>query len=129
VSDTYNVYAYFWSDSSNWKLAADLTDNVGGDLPLYSKFSGASVTDSGASIFTTAVLTSESGRTLWQASLGQVSGTSISVYLDDDPAQADANGRTWLDGIGYEVIPEPATLGLVGIFGAGALFVRRRFMI
>ncbi|WP_372845392.1 PEP-CTERM sorting domain-containing protein [Pontiella sp.] len=27
------------------------------------------------------------------------------------------------------VIPEPATLGLVGAFGAGILFVRRRFMI
>lgn len=27
------------------------------------------------------------------------------------------------------VIPEPATIGLVGIFGAGVLFVRRRFRI
>lgn len=27
------------------------------------------------------------------------------------------------------VIPEPATLGLVGIFGAGVIFVRRRFLI
>lgn len=29
----------------------------------------------------------------------------------------------------FVAIPEPATLGLVGIFGAGVLFVRRRFMI
>lgn len=27
------------------------------------------------------------------------------------------------------VIPEPATIGLVGLFGAGVLFVRRRFMV
>jgi len=27
------------------------------------------------------------------------------------------------------VIPEPATMGLVGIFGAGLLFVRRKFMV
>ena len=27
------------------------------------------------------------------------------------------------------VIPEPATLGMVAVFGAGILFVRRRFMI
>lgn len=27
------------------------------------------------------------------------------------------------------VIPEPATIGLIGVFGAGLLFVRRRFMI
>ena len=28
-----------------------------------------------------------------------------------------------------EIIPEPATIGLVGVFGAGVLFIRRRFMI
>lgn len=30
---------------------------------------------------------------------------------------------------GPVAIPEPATIGLIGIFGAGVLFVRRRFMI
>jgi hypothetical protein len=29
----------------------------------------------------------------------------------------------------YEVIPEPATLGLVTAMGGGLLFIRRRFMI
>lgn len=31
--------------------------------------------------------------------------------------------------ISVTAIPEPATIGLVGIFGAGVFFVRRRFMI
>ncbi len=31
--------------------------------------------------------------------------------------------------VSVTAIPEPATMGLVGIFGAGVLFVRRRFMI
>lgn len=54
---------------------------------------------------------------------------------------ADQGGGIWTgtaNGAEYEfdtaagtlsVIPEPATMGLVGIFGAGVLFVRRRFMI
>jgi hypothetical protein len=35
-----------------------------------------------------------------------------------------ANGSMTLD-----VIPEPATLGLVAAFGGGIVFIRRRFMI
>ena len=33
-----------------------------------------------------------------------------------------------LETMSVDVIPEPATLGMVGLFGAGALFIRRRFM-
>jgi len=32
-------------------------------------------------------------------------------------------------GLSITTIPEPATLGLVALFGAGAIFIRRRFMI
>lgn len=41
-------------------------------------------------------------------------------------------GKTFtIDKITYatDVIPEPATLGLLGAFGGGILFIRRRFMI
>lgn len=31
--------------------------------------------------------------------------------------------------LGYTVIPEPATLGMVAVFGGGMLFIRRRFRI
>lgn len=34
-----------------------------------------------------------------------------------------------INGIQIVQIPEPATIGLIGIVGAGAIFVRRRFMI
>lgn len=33
------------------------------------------------------------------------------------------------DNFSLEVIPEPSTLGLVGVFAAGALFIRRRLML
>jgi len=34
-----------------------------------------------------------------------------------------------LDGFSFEVVPEPATMGLFAIFGAGILFIRRNFRI
>lgn len=44
---------------------------------------------------------------------------------------AGSETNLWLDNISGDitVIPEPATLGLVGAFGAGILFVRRRIMM
>ena len=49
-------------------------------------------------------------------------------------AQALNGGNGWLPGDGvfidnivFQSIPEPATLGLVGLFGAGLLFARRKF--
>lgn len=38
-------------------------------------------------------------------------------------------GSTTVSAYSIEVIPEPATIGLVGVFGASLLFIRRRFMI
>jgi len=44
---------------------------------------------------------------------------------------AGSETNLWIDNVSGDIaaIPEPATLGLVGIFGAGVLFIRRRFMI
>ena len=41
----------------------------------------------------------------------------------------DFAGTTQTANLTFEVIPEPATLGLVAMVGAGLLYVRRRFMI
>ena len=38
-------------------------------------------------------------------------------------------GKVTIDSLSVEVIPEPATLGLVALVGAGMLFARRRFMV
>jgi len=60
------------------------------------------------------------------ASVGGNLGITIAnmgdIYLPDP----GANG-TWLavDNVQIEAIPEPATMGLVGIFGVGLLFARR----
>ena len=52
--------------------------------------------------------------------LDQVKG-----FIDDLANTSEAN-RIWCDGMGF-AIPEPATVGLIGILGAGVVFVRRRF--
>jgi MYXO-CTERM domain-containing protein len=141
---TYDVFAYFWVDTSDWRIQASLTDNPGGDLPLFTRSTvgvlqyaptGGSTTilstdpsvNGGVNPFTTAVMVAEGNRALFQANLGQVTGTGFSVFVDDDPAMADGNQRTWYDGIGYSVIPEPTSATFLGL-GAllGILALRRR---
>jgi hypothetical protein len=111
---TYDVYVYYWSDqsSSPWRIRAGLEDTVD-PLALFITGSGTPTPIQ--------VGTDTSGRKLWQASLGQVTGTSISVFVEDAPA-ANGNNRTWYDGIGYEV-PEPATMVILSL---GALLIRRK---
>lgn len=136
---TYDVYAYFWSDSSNtWRMRASLADSVG-DLPLYLPgdagvtqfYSGSDATVFSSTLtpnpFTSDVMIAEGNRRLYQIALGQVTGTSVAVYIDDMGAgQTTQSERTWYDGIGYAVIPEPASAALL-IFGAmGATLATRR---
>jgi hypothetical protein len=106
----YNVYAYFWGDqnSSPWRIRAGLTDSVD---PLGLFIGGSSPSGSPLPIDTGG--RDGAGRVLWQASLGQVTGNSFSVYVEDAPA-ANGNERTWYDGVGYERIPEPTCAILLG---------------
>jgi hypothetical protein len=139
ASGTYNAYAYFWSDSSSWRMQAALTNNPGGDLPLYISPGAVSGTPPltralAAEIIGTSglvtdglgQLTDSSNRRFWQISLGQVTGTGFSIYIDDGPS-INSNSRTWYDGVGYSVVvPEPSAFALLGL-GVGALLLRRRF--
>lgn len=53
-------------------------------------------------------------------------------FNESDASIPNAGGKTFtLDGVTYatNVVPEPATLGMVAIFGGGIMFIRRRFMI
>lgn len=130
----YNLYAYFWatgtSGNADWDLAAGLTS---GSLTDYKPSSGNATDISSVTVadhFTDGTLIVEqSNRYLYQADLGtavaDATGNMV-IYLDDVTGNDD---RTWYDGVGYEAVPEPATLGLVAVFGGGVLFIRRRLMI
>jgi hypothetical protein len=139
--DTYYVYAYFWSDSSSWRMGASLSDDPG-QLPLYQRnpnspgttqwYTGGDGTVLSTALafnpFTTPVMVAEGNRRLMQINLGTVTGTGFTVYIDPDRNQVDANARTWYDGVGYstELIPEPTTFGLLSLGGLLLLLAWRR---
>jgi hypothetical protein len=75
--------------------------------------------------FAGSVLASESDRFLAEVGLGVATADAngeIWVYVDDLANTSNAN-RTWYDGVGYEVVPEPGSLALLGL---GGLFLARR---
>lgn len=151
---TYNVYAYMWvAEGSDWRMAAALTNNPAGDLPLYHTSDYPSNTamsvhyvEYGPGIWgnagnpspnpyystndvanqfgTDAVMIAYGNRRLAEIYLGQVTGTEITVYVDDEAFETISDydpRRTWYDGIGYEVadsrippIPEIQTFSVSG---------------
>lgn len=77
----------------------------------------------------------ESARFLWQASLGTAvadANGQAKVYIDDyvlsgggPPAGPQSvNNRTWFDGVGFEVVPEPTAL-VMALFAIPAMFFTR----
>ncbi len=74
--------------------------------------------------------------------LGEASGDSIiGTFIADatgnqsfdingstDGSLMNSSSRAQLNGLQIRAIPEPATLGLIGAFGGGIFFLRRRFM-
>jgi hypothetical protein len=135
--NTYEVYAYLWSDTSlNWRLGASLSDSAGqltiykpGDAGVTQFYSGTDATVLSSSLavnpFTTGVMVAEGNRRLYQVSLGQITGTDFSVYIEPDRNHTLQSERTWYDGIGYSVVPEPSSLALVGL-GMAGMMIRRR---
>ncbi|MFT6862850.1 MAG: hypothetical protein ACJAVK_001410 [Akkermansiaceae bacterium] len=142
---TYTMWAFYWdqvtSSSQNWTLSTGLTS---GALASYSSpghpaIVGASTTGvstTGVSSattlsFTTAVQTVDTvNREMFGVNLGNVTvsgGSTVNVYVDNLIGNGSLN-RTWYDGVGYELapVPEPSSLALFGLAGAGLLLRRRR---
>lgn len=126
----YDVYAFMWVQGNDWRIGADLINNLSGELPLYltsqypvntalsvpwaeysantwGDFSGSNPTpyyssNLGINPFLSGdVMVAEADRRLMQVYLGRIVGTGFSVYVDDDIAAGD---RTWYDGVGYEEV-------------------------
>lgn len=148
----YNVYAYFWMATNvRWGLSAGLSPEgmeavhgIGTDrgVPGNITFSNPNATRvfpddlTDTDLFAVAPTLANGGgdRVLGQFFLGvaEVDGSgTLSAYIGNQPAvnagvsPSLTNSRTWFDGVGYQVIPEPSS-ALLGLLGATALLRRRR---
>lgn len=117
----YTVYLYFNSDNGTRVGAAHDDDET--------YYFGMNPESASSGTYLQATATDASGFGI-DANYAVFSVTGVtdqsfytSVFSSDGVA-ADFGGITGIQVI--ETIPEPATLGLVGLFGAGVLFIRRR---
>lgn len=151
----YRVYVYFWSDVSQWGLFAGLDPNnlsqyrafgsnaapATPNTTHYGPFDGTSTgyllsgdPNEGTDVFTSSLVNiSDGNRRLYEADLTadglktSDSSGEIKIYIDDQgAAYTDSNFRTWYDGVGYQLIPEPTSFALLFAGMAASVVFRRR---
>jgi hypothetical protein len=102
-NETYDVYVNFWDvDGATWPIRTGDSETT---LTLYANpndgFAGATdAVDPDTLSYSSPVLTSEGNRTLWGASIGQLTADgsgAIEVFIDD--TGNGPNQRTWYDGV------------------------------
>ncbi len=144
---TYNIYAFFWDDSSSTanthNLDAGLTSGslttYGADNPLNNGATAtlaplASTLSYSGTNPTTIPDTAVFGNlNLHAALVGQAvvsSGSTISVFVDHSQSvtglSSTAQVRSFFDGVGYEAVPEPSSTALLGLGGLALILRRRR---
>lgn len=128
----YDVFVFYYAvnDNGDFPIRAGLSS---GTHTVFDRVGnkGTAGQDSSTLAFGAGVAPPTNGesRTLLYGLVGQttVSDGTLNVYIDDFPASSTgtSNDRTWYQGIGYEVIPEPSA-AVLSALGTLALLGRRR---
>ena len=63
------------------------------------------------------------------SALNLVGVTEVAISLNQTKLDGFSNYTTGLSEVAFQTIPEPATLGMIAVFGGGILFIRRKLMI
>ena len=115
--------------SSSFMPMDRMTDDAPGDPSLQTNlgltYDANGLENSG--YFTNSVLINEADRYMAQVTLGTLiadANGEIAIYIDDLANTSNGN-RTWYDGVGYQLIPTPATLTLLSLAGFGVAQRRR----
>ena len=138
--------------TNGWELKIDYTSRRSDSEASgwYLSYTGASTTLDTVDVTTL----SPGGGGAWVADpskyikLGELAANSVSgvmtfditsyveeAQLSDGKVRLIYNDHSFLNDItfnndsGIQAVPEPATIGLIGLFGGGILFIRRRFMM
>lgn len=126
-----------------WEKGSPATFSFDKDVQMTSVWLGTYLNASGAALdvtvtaFSDAAGTSQIAQSVVTTTTHPVDGqafvwtefTGFSGLTNVRRLEFTAGAITQIDDMSINVIPEPATLGLIGFAGVGVLFVRRRFMI
>ena len=121
AGSSYKVYTYFWGNGTSGNVQWDvMTGLVSGALTSYDWTNATDISGETPSTYFTNVpdvIVAAGNGDLLEVSHGTVvadGSGNINIYVDDFPGNPN---RTWYDGVGYSLIPEPTSFVLLGIGG------------
>ena len=120
--------SFDWRDAYGW--------NPGETIDMFLFYTDDNTLGGARSVLTTLNSGDETINNTWEtetlsltAALTDAGAVGKTLFVAFEGNGVTANSYSRLDNVYLEAIPEPATLGMVALFGGGVLFIRRRLMM